>query len=151
MPKRKFTDEQLVFLVAKCFSVSEVCRSIGYTTTSSYTRQTVNKYIERLGLDTSHFISNPRKRKSEDIYVEHSTYPVSKLKSRLIADGLKEHRCEICNNTKWMGSQIPLDTHHKNGISDDHRLKNLELICPNCHAQTDNYKSKNKGKAKRRR
>ena len=33
--------------------------------------------------------------------------------------------------------------HHINGINTDNRLENLQLLCPNCHALTDNYRGKN--------
>lgn len=44
-----------------------------------------------------------------------------------------------------MGNPIPLELHHINGINTDNRISNLQLICPNCHAQTDNYRGKNIG------
>jgi predicted HNH restriction endonuclease len=28
----------------------------------------------------------------------------------------------------------------------DHRLENLQLLCPNCHALTPTYRARNKGK-----
>lgn len=34
--------------------------------------------------------------------------------------------------------------HHINGNRQDNRLENLQLLCPNCHAQTHNYCGKNK-------
>lgn len=37
-------------------------------------------------------------------------------------------------------------TYHLNGIKDDLRAENLQLLCPNCHAFTDNYRGKNMGK-----
>jgi 5-methylcytosine-specific restriction endonuclease McrA len=85
-----------------------------------------------------------------DILVEKSTYQSNKLRKRLLADGLKEHKCEVCFNTTWMDKPIPLELDHINSINDDHRLHNLRLLCPNCHAQTDCYRGRNWGKASKR-
>jgi 5-methylcytosine-specific restriction endonuclease McrA len=61
------------------------------------------------------------------------------IRARLIAAGLKEHRCERCGLTEWLGEPIPIELHHINGDGTDHRLENLALLCPTCHAQTDNW------------
>ncbi len=55
------------------------------------------------------------------------------------------HKCEICERKKWNGKSMPIVLDHINGDSTDWGLKNLRLICPNCDAQTDTYKGKNKG------
>lgn len=39
---------------------------------------------------------------------------------------------------------IPLEINHIDGIHTNNKENNLELLCPNCHALTDNYKSRNK-------
>lgn len=44
-----------------------------------------------------------------------------------------------------MGKPIALELHHVNGIKDDLRIENLQILCPNCHAFTDNYRGKNIG------
>lgn len=64
---------------------------------------------------------------------------------KLFNEGLKERKCECCNNTEWMGYPIPLELHHINGVHTDNRIENLQVLCPNCHAQTDNYRGKNIG------
>jgi DNA-binding CsgD family transcriptional regulator len=65
------------------------------------------------------------------------------LKLRLIKEGLKESRCEQCGLTVWNGAPLSLALHHINGDRLDNRLVNLELLCPNCHSQTDTYSGRN--------
>jgi 5-methylcytosine-specific restriction endonuclease McrA len=45
----------------------------------------------------------------------------------------------------WFGQPIPLELDHRNGDSNDNRLENLRLLCPNCHAQTPNFRVKKDG------
>lgn len=61
------------------------------------------------------------------------------LKSRLIGEGLKENRCEVCGINEWQGRALSMELHHVNGDGEDNRLENLRLLCGNCHSQTDNW------------
>jgi hypothetical protein len=65
------------------------------------------------------------------------------LKRRLLSEGLKENRCEICGITRWMGRPINMQLHHKNGDGSDNRLENIQFLCGNCHSQTDTYGGRN--------
>jgi ParB-like chromosome segregation protein Spo0J len=65
------------------------------------------------------------------------------LKMRLFKAGLKERRCERCGITEWQGKPLNMQLHHINGDGHDNRLENLELLCANCHSQTDTYGGRN--------
>lgn len=41
------------------------------------------------------------------------------------------------------GKPLMRELDHINGNSRDYRLDNLRILCPNCHSQTETYKSKN--------
>ena len=57
------------------------------------------------------------------------------LKLRLLKERGK--MCERCHYNKFEILQI----HHKNRNRKDNELKNLELICPNCHAEEHYFKN----------
>jgi transposase-like protein len=66
------------------------------------------------------------------------------LKRRLIVDGLRDTRCERCGIKDWLGKPLTLALHHVNGNGCDNRLENLQLLCPNCHSQTENFAGRNR-------
>ena len=65
------------------------------------------------------------------------------LKRRLLGDGLRTNECEDCGLTEWRGRPLSMELHHINGDGRDNRLENLQLLCPNCHSQTENFGVKN--------
>lgn len=152
------TDEEFRRAVAGSLSVRQVLSRIGLVPAGG-NYKTVHDRIKRLGLDTSHFTGagwnvGPRYRDIgqpftwDGLLVENSTYASTfRLRNRLIQHGLKEAKCEHCNLTQWLGKAIPLELHHRNGVNNDHRIENLQLLCPNCHALTDNYRGKNQARA----
>lgn len=68
------------------------------------------------------------------------------LKNKLIREGVFTKICNKCKLTEWLGQPIALELEHINGNCMDNTLSNLELLCPNCHAQTSTYRGKNKKK-----
>ena len=88
--------------------------------------------------------------KTEDILNnKHPNYKSSKLLVRLINEGYKENKCECCGITQWLGKSIILQLHHKDGNHNNNNLDNLEILCPNCHSQTDTYGGKSSNKSKK--
>jgi 5-methylcytosine-specific restriction endonuclease McrA len=54
--------------------------------------------------------------------------------------------CELCGQTSiWNGKQLKLQLDHIDGHSDNNKLDNVRLLCPNCHTQTETYGSKGHG------
>jgi DNA-binding CsgD family transcriptional regulator len=69
------------------------------------------------------------------------------VKQRLLELGLKQNACEVCGATEWRGQPLSLALHHVNGRGQDNRLENLQLLCPNCHSQTENFGGRNRRRA----
>ena len=42
-----------------------------------------------------------------------------------------------------MGNNLTCQLHHKDGNRENNILSNLEMLCPNCHTQTDTWGIKN--------
>lgn len=154
MSKRKWTDEQFISAVASSQSIAGVIKILGLIPAGG-NYATVNNKIKELNLDTSHFTGKgwnvglkfkPKEaRPLSEILVESSNYQSHKLAQRLIKEGVKEYRCERCKRTEWENVPIPLELHHINGNRTDNRISNLQLLCSNCHALTDNYRGRNIG------
>ena len=55
--------------------------------------------------------------------------------------------CAVCGLSTWNDQPITLELHHINNNHMDNRLENLQLLCPNCHSQTDNWRSSKDSKS----
>ena len=60
--------------------------------------------------------------------------------------------CQICgwNKVNEHTGNVPLQIHHIDGDCTNNKEENLQLLCPNCHALTENFGSRNKNAAKGR-
>lgn len=88
-------------------------------------------------------INKTRIYNDEDIFTLCHT-PVT---PSILINRLKQKRiwrCEKCGIYEWMGNPISLEIHHIDGNKLNNNLNNLQILCPNCHSQTNNWRSRNK-------
>ena len=138
--------ELLTKVVSESNSIADVCRYFGLQAKGG-NYNTIKTAIHTYGLDTTHFTRYSRKgvktRKLSDILIHGLPCNSTKLKMRLIQEGVKEYKCERCHNSVWNGEPIPLELHHINGNHNDNHLDNLQILCPNCHSQTATFTGRN--------
>ena len=149
MKKVNYSKELLEQKVKDCYSFAELCRRLGLKPEGS-NPNTVKKKLDEFGVDYSHFTGQGWKKKGhpsfeknsiplDKFFVKGNIQRPSKIKERLLNNGIKENKCEICGISEWLGNPITIQLHHINGDREDNRLENLIMLCPNCHSQTHNF------------
>jgi Zn finger protein HypA/HybF involved in hydrogenase expression len=53
------------------------------------------------------------------------------------------HKCEGCGLAEWRSQPITLELEHINGNRTDNTRENLQILCPNCHSQTQTWRGRN--------
>ncbi len=158
--KWKYKIEDVGPAVSSSDSFSEVCRKLNVTI-CTYSIKRIQHLCLQYNISTAHFDAKRStfhqiKRKEritrtvENSLVENSTYDRSNLRKFLTRHGLFTNQCSCCGITEWQGKPITIEVDHINGISDDNRLENLRFLCPNCHSQTETFKTGNIDKLKPR-
>lgn len=153
--KEHWKKENLDQAVRTSKSQSEVLIKLGLRAAGG-NGNTLMKYVNLYNLDVSHFNkpgwnmigeNNPgRKRKIpiEECLVINSNYGRTHLKFRLYSEGFKKRECELCGQDEyWKGNKMSLILDHKNGVWNDNRLENLQIVCPNCNATLPTHCGKN--------
>lgn len=81
--------------------------------------------------------------KLEDLTVDGKKIANQALKNLLLKQKILDYKCYACGISEWNNKPLSLQLEHKNGRKLDSRIENLELLCPNCHSQTETFGSRN--------
>lgn len=153
----KWNEEQLKEAVINSKNLSDVCDYLGITRGNNF--KTINKYVSKYSINIEHFETyvESRKRSCSQAYgttkiplelclVKNSPYSGgTALKKKLYDSGLKKRECELCGQgEEWEGKKMSLILDHIDGDHKNDEITNLRIVCPNCDATLDTYKSKNK-------
>ena len=140
---RKFTRQEIEKFVQDSDGFASLADKLGYSTTSGSYLATLKSMTEELDLDTSHFQGQAWNKNNFD-YTRFRQGIVIKTSQAVPAlSYVRGHCCERCNKEEWLGQPIPLEVHHEDGDPLNNEMDNLKLLCPNCHALTENYRGKN--------
>ena len=148
---KNYTDEDFIEAWTTSGSIRQVLNKLGLVEAGgNYT--CAKKKAATLNLTKEHMYgqawnkgkTHGPKRPLKEYFSNEFGITSNSLRKRLIKEGYKEHKCECCGITEWNGQPAPIELDHINGNHHDNRLENLRILCPNCHAQTDTYRGKNK-------
>ena len=135
--------ERIKEIIPQCINFTEVLEMLSIPRQGNNSN-TLKRLLDENNIDYSHFTGRARvyNNTSTSIkeYLSNRVKITSgKLRIKLLAEELKENKCEICGITKWHGKPIVCQLHHIDGNNQNNNLENLQILCPNCHSQTENY------------
>jgi hypothetical protein len=160
MPRKvRYSEDDAREAIAASSSYSEALRRLGLRAAGG-NHKVLKKYVAQWGISTEHFDPYGTQRRGgehhrqprplAEVMVEHSTYHRGQLKERLYREGLKARACELCGQGEtWRGRRMGLILDHINGVADDHRLENLQIVCPNCAATLETHCGRQNRKERR--
>ena len=135
---RNYTEQDLINAVAQSKSLANVLRLLDLKEAGG-NFDTIRRRIAKSNLDLSHFKGQGWNK--GDRLKEWADYKkANHTKPHLIKE--RGHKCEKCLTSEWLGANIPLEVHHVDGKRTNNSPENLQLLCCNCHAMTDNWRNK---------
>lgn len=140
---KQFTEEEFRNIIATSQSWAQAAERMGYSPRGGSIIATLKTICQEKNIDSSHMLGQAHNLNEFDYsrFQYGVAIKANNMKNALIH--LRGHQCEQCLNTKWRDNPIPLEVHHLDGEHLNNELNNLQLLCPNCHALTNNWRGKN--------
>jgi hypothetical protein len=139
MNRADYSKENLTKLVSESFTFVAVLDKLGIKPKGN-NYITLQKHIKNYGIDTSHLVGKRHGRAKRntpitDYFSNKIRVQSDYLKKRMLQEGYLKQECNKCKLDIWNDKPIPLELNHKDENHFNNNLDNLEVLCPNCHAQ----------------
>jgi hypothetical protein len=134
---RNYTDDDVVNYSKEVKSIAGLLRKLDLKTVGGNYRN-IKRLIQKLNIDTNHWTGQGW-NKGQQLKDWSEYTKVVNCKKHLIKE--KGNTCEECKLSEWRDKPIPLEVHHLDGDNTNNELSNLQLVCCNCHAQTENWRT----------
>lgn len=119
--------------------------------------KTLKRKASKYSIDVSHFNNEYARThngkrsainlKDDELFSKTSNHHKDIIKREYILRFLNNKpKCEICGIEDWNNQPIIFQIHHIDGDNKNNEKENLQLLCPNCHSQTDNFSNKKRKK-----
>ena len=139
-------------IVSKSNTFSDILRKLDIGVQGGNIK-TLKKRLLEDKIDFSHIYAHNGKRYSakpfplNEVMIKNSTYSRASLKRQILKKELLKNECSICEQkAEWNEKSLIMVLDHINGVNNDHRLKNLRFVCPNCNSQLSTFCGKHNKK-----
>ena len=138
--KARCSLDELKAFVSKSYSWAQVMRELEKNNYFSE-RGELQQRVKENNIDVSHFTGQGWNKGNLNIEAKLTENSIPNFHYDYLLN-IREHKCEKCGLTEWLGEKIPLEVHHIDGNRRNNQESNLILLCPNCHSLTDNFRGK---------
>ena len=133
---KNYTDEQIIELCKKVNSMSQLLQELNLKPAGGNFAN-MKKILQRLNIDNSHWVGQAW-NKSQRLKNWQDYSRSVNMKPHLIKE--RGNKCQQCGLEIWYDKPIKLELHHIDGDRTNNDIRNIILLCPNCHSYTDSWK-----------
>lgn len=142
--KSNITKEEMINIINNNNTIYKVFDFLGLAQ-SKENMAWIKSFCKNNNIDISSYFNINWNDRNDVLESLKSVKYNASLKINLIKYGYLPNECQICGQ-KPIHNNLPLtlQCHHIDGNRANNLLENLQILCPNCHTQTDSYAKSNK-------